>query len=83
MKIRANVECGGCGQDIPIDLDSAESTGEKDLFDYVIDGLRGVVIGPSVQSDIPLCATCTSKVDDAITEDRDATEHEINEICGA
>lgn len=69
--IRAEIECAGCGKPFQVSIDTAtklESYG--DLMDVAENAVRGgcsisggFVESCSIQHDMALCPTCTSKTD--------------------
>lgn len=90
LAIRAFMTCDGCGSRMSFDLDPAgKVTVGWSLFDKAIDACRGGLDREqdglsSVQgSDKCLCASCTREVDAFVTEDRNATDDEIEEALEA
>lgn len=76
--ITARVTCGGCGKPFSVNLDAARKLPRDwSLWDEAIDCSRSV---GSVQGEHILCRECTSKVDDGVPEDRNATRAEVEAI---
>lgn len=79
IEITAKVECEGCAMPFSVDVDPAEEiTGS--VYDAVEEAVRGGghPLVCSVQGGKMLCQECTKQVDAYITEDRNATEDEVN-----
>ena len=93
MHIRAQFQCDGCGRGFIVEMDPGTSIPpDWTLFDEAVDCVRGgnVLrfvdqkrdepaggIFCTVQADQHLCPGCTFKVDEFVTEDRNATADEI------
>ena len=83
-EVEATFSCDGCSKPITVDLDAAWQTEGWSVFDYALDAVRAGFNGSmaSVQgtdNDKVLCGHCTRIVDAFVTEDRNATDDEIDE----
>lgn len=86
--IKAHIECGGCGKPFVVEMDPANMIPDNwTLFDEAVDCVRGGLTRDgglsSVQGGYLLCGTCTHKIDDAVTEDRNATAEECAKVFGS
>lgn len=84
IEITAKVGCDGCGVHFEVEVDPAEEvTGS--VFDAVEEAVRGGghPLVCSVQGGKMLCHTCTKKVDNFITDDRSATEEDVEKALDA
>lgn len=83
-EVEATFWCDGCGKPFTVEIDAARQTEGWSVFDYALDAVRAGFDGSraTVQGsddDKALCGECTSKVDAYVTEDRHATDEEIDE----
>lgn len=75
--IRAHFVCDGCGKPMTVDMDAAKTArANRSLHTMALDYL-GMFDGSVQGDDECLCQSCTSKVDNFVTEDRNATSDEI------
>jgi len=99
MHVRATFRCDGCGRAFMFEITpDTKLPADWTLFEEAEDCLRGgsflAYVGEkrsgrrehlfsSLQSGHHLCPDCTSRIDEAVPEDRDATEAEIEEILSS
>ena len=81
--ISAKFECDGCGAAFVAYIDPARKLrADWSMFDMAVDAVRGSIL-PGEQSSVQgesdqcLCERCTRTVDEFVTEDRNATDDEI------
>ena len=76
MQITATIRCDGCGAKIEKDLDCGyKPPAGWSLYDCAADEMLAGLT--SVQAGKMLCRKCTAIIDEAVPEDRDTTEAEI------
>lgn len=77
--VTADVQCGGCGNSMAIDIETATSgTGRWEIMDIVEDSVRGGLSeGSTVQAGLALCKSCTELVDSIGSEDYLPTDEEV------
>ncbi len=76
ISVTAKFACGGCGKHFDVDVETSSEVPQGwSIFDAAVDGVRAEY-GPSLQGGHILCRKCTTIVDNAVPEDRLATETE-------
>jgi hypothetical protein len=82
-EIEATFWCDGCGKPFTVEIDPVRQTEGWAVYDYAVDGIReSIGVHVSLQGtddDKGLCEACTRVVDLFVTEDRNATDDEIND----
>lgn len=81
LKIVSHFHCGGCGGYFQVEMEVGGIIPPGwTMFDVAVDSIRGGFEGGSIQGGYILCKKCTQDVDDAVQEDRNATQEEVYRV---